>query len=170
MWSPRPFDSGDEKHHISTHLLWRHPILPRVPESVQLCQAQPIPSPIMATNGDAGRGKLATRSSRQEPATGAARGRLRRRLRLLPDRVLIVSFVYSVRQLGRCLRLQVHREGHQARQDEGQEDRQSVHEEEGRRYRSGILATRLIYMLINIIQIQKMARSTPLPHPHPSPN
>lgn len=60
MRSPRPFDSGDERHHISTHLLWRHPILPSVPESVQLCQAQLIPSPIMATNGDAGRGKLAT--------------------------------------------------------------------------------------------------------------
>lgn len=60
MRSPRPFDSGDDStttQHISSGAI-RYST--SVPESVQLCQKLLKSPPIMATNGDAGRGKLAT--------------------------------------------------------------------------------------------------------------
>jgi hypothetical protein len=60
MRSPRPFDSGDEStttQHISSGAIR---FSTSVPESVQLCQKLFKSPPIMATNGDAGRGTLAT--------------------------------------------------------------------------------------------------------------
>jgi hypothetical protein len=52
---------------------------------------------------------------------------------------------YSIWQLGRCIGLQIHREGYQAGQDEGQKDRQSLDEEESRRY---ILRPNIASMLL----------------------
>jgi hypothetical protein len=121
MRSLRPFDSGEEStttQHISSGAIR---FSTGVPESVQLCQKLSKSPPIMATNGDAGRGKLATQFSCQEPATGDQRAwpSTPKALSLRENKLLTIFFLYSIGQLGRCIGLQIHREGYQARQDEG---------------------------------------------------
>lgn len=89
----------------------------------------------------------------QEPATGDQRAwpLTPRALSFRENRRLTKLLFYSIGQLGRCIGLQIHREGYQARQDESQEDRQSVNQEESRRYGllpDSSLAICQIFMLI----------------------